>query len=267
MAAALGVISTAAFLACDQAAMGPTGVAGIDKFRGPGPEQVRQMGVNGFTLFLGSTATQKPGLTWANGTGATPGSYTGILTRVASYGVQVVASNSTQTGTGTQTAQGVGVLVNGNFNVIPRFCASGHSQGGSGSVNATRMSAAIICTIPVEPDNRVTAQSNGRDIKGPALVLCGSADNLAPCGANNSQTNGSGLYNQATVPITQITIMGANHTGNGSPVGQGGLFAALVTAQTQAVLLNDAQARAATFGPQPGAAAGRGLQNVRSKNF
>jgi hypothetical protein len=113
MAAALGLISSAAFMACDQAAMGPTGVAGIDKFRDPGPEQVRQMGVNGFTLFLGSTARQKPGLAWANGTDARPGSYTGMLTRVASFGVQVVASNSTQTGTGTETAQGVDVLVNG----------------------------------------------------------------------------------------------------------------------------------------------------------
>jgi formate dehydrogenase assembly factor FdhD len=36
-----------------------------------------------------------------------------MLTRVASFGVQVVASNSTQTGTGTETAQGVDVLVNG----------------------------------------------------------------------------------------------------------------------------------------------------------
>lgn len=259
-------MSIVAAAACDQqAAQGPTGVAGVDKFRA-NRDAVRQMGVNGFTLFLGPTNTQKPGLTWANGTGATPQSYTGILNRVASFGVQVVASNSTQTGNGQAVSQGVGVLMGAGLNVTNRFCASGHSQGGSGCINASRLNANIICTIPVEPDNRVTAQSNGRDIKGPALILCGSADNLAPCGGANSTTNGSGLYNQATVPITQLTIQGAGHTGAGSPVGGGGLFAALVTAQTQAVLLGDPQARAALFPPNPQAINGTGIVAVeRSK--
>ena len=35
-------------------------------------------------------------------------------------------------------ANGVTVLRNSSFNVTDRFCASGHSQGGSGAVNATR---------------------------------------------------------------------------------------------------------------------------------
>jgi hypothetical protein len=224
------------------------------------------MGVNGFTLFLGATNVAKPGLTWANGTGATPGTYTGILNRVAFNGVQVVASNSTQTGTGTAVSQGVGVLMGAGLNVTNRFCASGHSQGGSGCVNASRMNPNIICTIPVEPDNRFTASSNGRDIKGPALILCGGADNLAPCGAAGSGSNGSGLYNQATVPITQLTIQGAGHTGNGSPTGNGGLFAAFVAAHTNAVLRGDAQARAALFPPNPAAINGTGIVAVeRSK--
>ena len=237
---------------------------GIKKFQEPGPEPVQRMTVGDFTLFLGSTdGDPKPGLTWGNGTGASPGSYVGILNRVASYGVQVVASNSQNTGTGVEMQQGIDVLLGGGFNVGGPFCASGHSQGGSGTVNSS-VNANVVCSIPVEPDNRFTASSNGRDIKGPALILCGSTDGLAPCGAPNAATNGSGLYNQANVPVTQITVTGVGHF---EPVGAGGIFAALVTAQTQAVLKNDADAQAALFGPRPGATALEGLQDIRSKNF
>lgn len=268
----LGLASLVAFAACDNAppAGGGGGQApvGITKFERPGPNAVRTMGVGGCTLFLGpTTGAPKPGMGWANGTGGQPSTYTGLLTRVASFGVQVVAANTAQSGTGTQTSTCINTLATGNFNVDGRFCVSGHSQGGSGAVNASRLNARVVCTIPVQPDNRFTAQSNGRDIDGPALVLCGGADNLAPCGAPTAGTNGSGLYNQATVPITQITVIGAPHTGNGSPTGNGGLYSALVTAQTQAVLLNDADARAALFGPNPTAAQDPRLSGVRSKNF
>ena len=171
---------------------------------------------------------------------------------MASYGVQVVASNSTQTGDGTAVAQGVGVLMNAGLNVTNRFCASGHSQGGSGCINATRQNPNIICTIPVQPDTRFTATANGRDIRGPALILCGASDTLAPCGAANATSNGSGLYNQATVPIVQVTIRGGTHTGGSSPTGQGAIYSALVTAHTQAVLLGDPQALAATVNKPAG---------------
>jgi hypothetical protein len=252
IALGLGILSLIAAGACDNGGGGQagansaTGVPGVDKFRQPGPEATRTMAVNGYTFFLGATNRAKPGLTWANGTGASPGSYDGLLRRVASYGVQVVASNSSSTGNGTAVAQGVGVLMNAGLNVTNRFCASGHSQGGSGCINATRMNPNIICTIPVQPDNRVTASSNGRDIRGPALILCGANDNLAPCGGASSGTNGSGLYNQASVPVVQVTIRGGTHTGGSSPTGQGAIYSALVTAHTQAVLLGDPQALAAT---------------------
>jgi hypothetical protein len=266
---ALGLISAFAIAPTQAQAQSP----GFDKYKALGPDaaRVQEINANGFTMFVVRNAPGRPGLTWANGTSGTPNSYDsnntdGILRRVASWGVQVIASNSGSTGNGQAVSQGVGVLMGAGLGVTNRFCASGHSQGGSGAVNASRLNANIICTIPVEPDNRFTAQSNGRDIKGPALILCGTADRLAPCGAANATSNGSGLFNQtpAGVPVVQVFVTGAPHTGANSPTGVGGLFSALVTAQTQAVLVGDPQAKAAMFGPNPLAGAA-GLQQIRFK--
>ena len=273
IALGIGFLAVVAGNACDAPGAnpnGPTNIPGVDKFiPAPPPGFVRRMSVNGYTLFLGPTGgAPKPGLTWANGTGATPATYAGILERVAFYGVQVVASNSSQTGNGAAVAQGVDVLMGAGLNVTNRFCAAGHSQGGSGAVNATRLNPNIICTIPVQADTRLTARANGRDMRGPALVLCGANDLTAPCGPANSTTNGSGLYNQAVVPVVQLTVAGSGHIGTGSPTGRGALYAALVTAQTQAVLVGDPQARAAMLGNNAPILNGASIVQVkRAKNF
>ena len=81
-----------------------------------------------------------------------------------------------------------------------------------------------------------------------------------------SSSNGSGLYNQTPsgVPVAQVYVSGAGHTGSGSPTGNGGLFSALVTAQMAAVLLGDPDAQRAMYGP--GVLAGQsGVQQIRSK--
>ena len=85
-------------------------------------------------------------------------------------------------------------------------------------------------------------------------------------GSTSSTRNGSGLYNQTPsgVPVAQVFVTGAGHTGSGSPTGTGGLFAALVTAQLQAVLVGDPDAQRAMYGP--GVLAGEnGVQQIRSK--
>jgi len=248
-------------------------LVGLDRYKSLGPDAsaVQEINANGYTMFVVAGKPPRPGMTWANGTSGTPNSYDsnnqdGILRRAASWGIQVIASNSGSTGNGQAVANGVGQLMGSTFNVTNRFCASGHSQGGSGAVNATRLNSNIICTIPVEPDNRFTATSNGRDIRGPALILCGTADRLAPCGSTTSTSNGSGLYNQTPsgVPVAQVFVTGAGHTGTGSPTGNGGLFSALVTAQMAAVLQGDPDAQRAMYGP--GVLAGEsGVEQIRSK--
>src|SRR5262245_44725999 len=81
-------LSVLAFGATDARAQASTNVPGIEKFRVAGPERVTVMAVGICTRFLPpeGPAASRPGLGWANGTGGNPNTYTGILTRVASFG-------------------------------------------------------------------------------------------------------------------------------------------------------------------------------------
>ena len=146
-----------------------------------------------------------------------------------------------------------------------RFATAGHSQGGSGCINAARLNNKVVVTCPVQLDGTFTATSSPNDLRGtrtgPTLIMCGEADTLAPCNRTN---NGDGKFNNARVPATRISVVGAPHVGTGSPTGNGGLYAALVTTCVAAVG-GDAQASAAL---QPGGAVnGRGLTRVASRGF
>jgi dienelactone hydrolase len=216
------------------------------------------------TNFLPSNvgpADSRPGLGWANGTGGTPGTYTGILSRVASYGTLVTAANTTQSGTGQAVAACINQLDANRVDSNGRFATAGHSQGGSGSINAARLNSKVVVTCPVQLDGTFTATSSPADLRG-TLIMCGGADNLAPCAR---QGNGNGKFNGATVPVTRISVVGAPHTGAGSPTGNGGLYAALVTTCVEAALGGDAQASAAL---QPGGAQNNNVINmIASRNF
>ncbi len=262
-----------------------TGVPGIDKFTTPGPETVSTMAVGICTRFLPplGAAASRPGLGWANGTGGTPQTYTGILTRVASYGTLVTAANTTNSRTGNEVRQCMEELVSARSDSNGRFATAGHSQGGSGSLNAailndgTKNSQAnnaptgppnprVVVTCPVQLDSVFTAESLSSSLRGtatgPALIMCGGADTLAPCG---SADNGDTKFAQATVPVTRISVVNAPHVGANSPTGNGGLYAALVTTCVEAALGGDAQASAAL---RPGGATDNGVINrIATRNF
>ena len=257
--------------ACDQAAPanGATGVAGIDKFRVAGPERVAApMGVGACTRFLPpvGAAASRGGLGWANGTGGAPGTYQGILNRVASFGTLVTAANTANSGRGTEVSTCINQLATARADSNGRFATAGHSQGGSGCINAAAMNNRVVVTCPVQLDGTFTATSRPQDLRGtrtgPTLIMCGGADNLAPC---TRTANGDGKFNGATVPVTRISVVGAPHTGAGSPTGNGGLYAALVTTCVEAALGGDAQASAAL---QPGGAVNNNVINrIASRNF
>jgi len=259
MIAAMGVLG--ALSACD-----PLDSPGIRKFETPGPIQVRTVRVNGYTLFLGNGSGPKPGLTWAHASGGSPTLYQEILTRVAEFGTQVVASNSgSGQGSGHVAADGVAVLRSADSSVTTDFCTAGHAEGGSGSVNAARIltqqgTVSVRCTIPIQPDTIFTANSNGADLKGFALILCGGTDTLMPC---NGNTHGDALFNQSQRPTTQVTVLGADQL---APT-RGGIYSALLTAGIEAAIDGDPEARAALFGPKPTAAQDRRLTRVRTKGF
>jgi hypothetical protein len=273
IALCLGLISLGFGVACEQPVNnGATGVPGIDKFRMQGPERAANASgvpVGACTRFLPNTvgpADSRPGLGWANGTGGTPGTYTGILNRVASYGTLVVAANTTQSGTGQAVAACINELDAARVDSNGRFATAGHSQGGSGCINAARLNPKVVVTCPVQLDGTFTATSSPADLRGtrtgPALIMCGGADNLAPC---TRAANGDGKFNGATVPVTRISVVGAPHTGTGSPTGTGGLYAALVTTCVEAALGGDAEASAAL---QPNGAVNNNVINrIASRNF
>lgn len=239
-------------------AFSQTNANGINKFNRAGPERVTTARVAACTRFLppqGPTDS-RGGLGWANGTGGTPNTYNGILTRVASFGSVVSAANTTQSGSGQATSTCITQLDQARTDSNGRFAAAGHSQGGSGCINASRLNARVIVTCPVELDGIFTARSNPADIKGsqngPAVIMCGQNDTLAPCTSNN---NGDTKFNQARVPVIRISVNGASHF---TPTGGGGLFAAITTACVEAATGGDAEAsQALRTGLQNGGSVGR----------
>jgi hypothetical protein len=269
IALCLGLMSIAGGVACDGGAVGnATGAAGIDKFRAQGPEPVATMGAGACTRFLPpqGAVDSRGGLGWANGTGASPNTYSGILRRVASYGTLVTAANTAQSGTGQATATCITQLDQARSDSNGRFATAGHSQGGSGSINAARLNNRVVVTCPVQLDGTFTATSSPADLRGtrtgPATIMCGGSDNLAPC---TRAQNGDGKFNGATVPVIRISVVGSGHTGPGSPTGNGSLYAAITTACVEAAVGGDAQASAA-LGPG-GVANNNTVNRIARRNF
>jgi hypothetical protein len=267
MALGLSVASMIGFAACDQGGGGGGGALnpGIAKFNRAGPERVTQQRVGICTRFLPpqGAANSRGGLGWANGTGGTPQTYNGILTRVASFGTLVTAANTTNSGRGTEVSQCINELDAARSDSNGRFATAGHSQGGSGCINAARLNDKVVVTCPVQLDGVFTAQSSPNDLRGtptgPTLIMCGGADTLAPCGSNG---NGDTKFNQARVPVTRVSVNGASHF---VPTGGGGLFAALTTACVEAAIGDDAEASAAL---RPGGQGNTGgLSRVANRNF
>ena len=120
--------------------------------------------------------------------------------------------------------------------------------------------------MPIQPDNTFTATSSGRDLSGkPSLILCGTADNLAPCGNANSTRNGNELFNQSAGPVVIVFLQGANHF---APTGSGSNgFTGISTAWLAANMFNDASARALFFGANPQILQVSGWVNERFKGM
>ena len=249
--------------AADASAQGATT---LSKYAARGQFTVQTMSVSGFTLFLPvGRPAGSPVLTWGNGTGASPSTYSGLLNQWASYGIIVVASTSSSTGTGSQMVQGITVAQGSSIGGGNFVCTSGHSQGGSGTVNAARDSR-VDCTLPIQLDNTFTATSDGRDISGkPSLILCGSSDSLAPCGGATSTRNGNEIFNQSSGPVALVVRTGANHF---EPTGSGvNDFTGISTAWLVGQAFGNADARALFFGSSPQILQVSGWTGERFKNM
>jgi len=260
-------LASSAFLAaCDRRDMpdeGPTGIQGIDKFAVPGPEPVTVARVGACTLFVPpNDGTSRPGMGWGTFNGSSPETYTALLTRVASFGTLVTATN-TLAASGVEISGCIDQLDQMRLDSNGRFAAAGHADGASGAINASALNPKVEVTIPVTLEGVFTAMSDGRDIKGsadgPALILCATDDVLIRC---DLAGNGDSKFQEAVVPITRISVDGTTFLDVARDGGE--LFSALVTTAVEAALGGDADALAAL---RPGGANGaRGLSRIATRN-
>jgi hypothetical protein len=206
---------------------------------------------NAFTLFrpaeLGASGVVHPIITWGNGTGAMPSSYTALLQHLASHGFIVIASNNTNVGSGDEMLAGVdwvqsenersGSPMFGKVNAA-RSGATGHSQGGAGACAAAR-DARIVTIAPIQGGRSCEQMPP----KVPAIWFTGSADNIAVPDEIKA------VYESVPGPAMYAMLAGATHF---TPPGNGGGFRGPVTAWFRAHLMADEDARAVFYGEDCG---------------
>lgn len=142
-----------------------------------------------FTMFrpaeLGQDGLCHPIVTWGNGTGSSPSLYGVMLRHLASHGFIVIASDSPQVAQGDPPPMVAGVDWIHEQNADPasplyqhvdttHAGATGHSQGGF----ATTQAAGDDNITTIAP---LCGASTQRNLHGPALILCGGADDVVPC--------------------------------------------------------------------------------------
>jgi hypothetical protein len=186
---------------------------------------------------------QHPIITWGNGTHAVPLVYRSLLDHFASYGFVVIASTSKMTGSGAEMLEGVDWLMDENsraesifFNKLDfdKVGATGHSQGGGGTINAGN-DPRIKCTAPIEP-----IPGNIHGLKGPMFLIAGAADSLVlPSGITSE------IYNPALVPTIYGIAIRGNHL---TPLVDGGMMRGYLTAWFCAELMEHDYAKNAFYG-------------------
>jgi len=220
-------------------------------FGGPGGFEAESISSTGpsnrFSVYyptpLGRDGIKHPIITWGNGTSAVPAYYSGLLHHLASHGFIVIASKSTNTGSGVQMLQGVDWVIGEDSDPQSIFygvvqtdavCATGHSQGGGGTVNAANDSR-VRCSAPIQP-----TQGQIGGVHGPMLVLAGSLDTII-----RPEYAWAGVYEPAQVPAIWGNLIGATHF---TPLGSAGDYRWVVTAWFRHHLYSDPAAEPVFFG-------------------
>lgn len=199
---------------------------------------------------LGQNGVTHPVILWGNGTGASPSTYSALLSHWASHGFIVAAANTSNAGNGSQMITCLNFLLTQNntsssvfFRRIDplRIGTSGHSQGGAGSIMAGR-DQRVTATAPVQPfigfipfggrfDTRSIVQQHA-----PMFLLSGSADTIA-----DPEDHQEPIFDNAPVFVVWGTQLGASHF---EPTGSAGDFRGPLTAWFRFQLMDDASAEA-----------------------
>lgn len=180
-----------------------------------------------------------PVIVWGNGTGATPTTYAGGLEHWASWGFVVAAAQTSNAGSGDEMLDCLNRLERSSYADSLDFSnvgASGHSQGGGGSIMAASKDNRIKATAPIQPyviglGHRTSSQ---RDQTVPMLLLSGGSDAVAIPGVHQSQ-----VFRNVPSPVVWVTVEGAGHF---EPLGSFGDFRGMTTAWWLYQLKDDAEA-------------------------
>lgn len=133
-------------------------------FAAPGPFATTSMiisdGTARYDVYRPSSYSRlgfkSPIITWGNGTDATPGMYTTLLTHYASYGFTVIASTLTNTGSGREITDAARYLVRANSRTgsvfahhldVNEVAAVGHSQGATGAVRTAAANPRLVKSV------------------------------------------------------------------------------------------------------------------------
>jgi len=224
----------------------------VTSFSNPGPFATTSTNTGTCTIFrptvLGQGGVTHPVILWGNGTGASPANYSALLTHLASHGFIVAAANTANAGTGAEMLNCLTFVVTQNATAgsvlfqkvdVTRVGASGHSQGGAGTIMAGR-DARVKFTAPLQPyilpipgGGAFSNASIGQQ-RGPMFLVSGGADTIAV-----PATHQRPVFNGANVSVVWGTLAGATHFEAG---GNAGGFRGPVTAWFRAKLMDDASA-------------------------
>jgi len=199
---------------------------------------------------LGQGGVRHPIIIWGNGTGASPSTYGSLLHHWASHGFVVAAANTSNAGTGEEMLRCLDYLIEENAKSSGTYAgmlnpgrvgASGHSQGGGGTIMAGQ-DPRVTVTAPIQPytlglGHRSSSQSNQN---GPMFLMTGGIDAIAA-----PTLNALPVYNRANVPVFWGELRLAGHF---EPVGNGGGYRGPSTAWFRYHLMDDNNARNYFYG-------------------
>ena len=238
--------------AAGRAQPAPATASAAGPWEDPGPYGVKvKIGLTHTFYYpddMGDGGRTHPVILWGNGTGVIPGVYSSLLRHWAGQGFIVAAANTPNANFGITMLRGIDKLTDWNADPRSEFHervdlasigASGHSQGGSGAINAgADRRVKTIAPIQPGPLNSPSA------LRGPALFLAGERDLIVPPVLVRS------LYDRADqVPAVYAELKGARHV---TTVGDAGGFRGVATAWFRHQLMGDAAAGALFFGPDCG---------------
>jgi hypothetical protein len=162
---------------------------------------------------MGQGGEKHPVILWGNGTGVTPECYPVLLSHWASYGFIVAAANTTSAGNGQAMLAGLDYLTSANgqqgnkfFGVVDtaNVGASGHSQGGGGSISTAR-DPRVKSIWPIEG---ALPGTSGAGLRTSGLSV------LAFAGQNDTAVSPQGVtdfYNSIRGPAALAIAAGATH--------------------------------------------------------